>query len=820
MKIKVKIYQILKKLRSWACLKTSKTHTVLNKCRSSIKKYRTKIRAYLSAFLKATKNRWNKSIGRLVHFIMITFFKLYWEKISYKSKLILKIVTVAFVYVVTVLLLAYILDQYDLLNLDSFTFDEDSVDFASVLLTLVGMLGTIMAIVFSLSVLAVQKSSDSYSSRYIRYFIWDWREYSIYSTFTLSILGLLYLTFRPDLYNAHTLYFGYLALVILTFLLLLIFIQYKTVTKKIDPYYAITVLAKECYQHIQRTQSYSQQLSAINSFSKDHSIAMKAVMFQYNFLPLQSRIKDIYSISMRLSDKGDIETVNFGFEAIKRILLAYFNAMKDSTFVYLSDRGLLAFDAQGNTFLSHLYEKLEAAGVKFIEIRAWDNARTIVDTYYGLCLATVAIKPALSTSPALNGENPTFNLTRGYFAKFIEVAMAKKDLETVFKAVQVIEPIMKVVINNNLQIQSSLLMGIVRKILIYDIVNNTNLLTEYCVDIYTKSLRHITFSENGLGYYFLLQFFNELKEVFQVLPNDAQIKWLISIQSIVLEINPQEHGNYADNIIAFFGQLHEFFRDQFISQKITSNFWLLAQLLEYIVLVIQKLERHRNFAQYASSLNDLSRDFIQLPVTFFGFIKGEAISDGKLATKLVNVAYKPMQEHFKDNSELLKSCAESVVKILNYLTNKDKYDAYYELPRIALKLVYLGTLAKQLGFNEIVDYIVLQLYEFEYKYVEKYFAHLPDDQRQALNHEQERLSLEISQWRDVVGGWRQNDRVFYEDDGMTYGINLENVDNFIFYAWSYFFADSHIEETLTRKQLLKRFISVLKHRSQLLVNKK
>lgn len=813
MKIKVKIFQTLKKFWSWASLKMKKTHTFLSKCLSSIKKIPTKIRSYLSALSKATKNRWNKSIGWLVRFVMITFFKLYWEKISYRFKLLLKIITVVLLYMVTVLLLANILSKYDLFSLDSLTTSEDSVDFASVLLMLVGMLGTIMAIVFSLSVLAVQKSSDSYSSRYIRYFIWDWREYSIYSTFAFSIVGLLYLTFRPDLYSAHALYFAYLALVILTFLLLLIFIQYKTVTKKIDPYYAITVLAKECYRHIRKTQDYSQQLSAINSFSKDHSIAMKAVMFQYNSLPLKSRIKDIYSISMRLSDKGDIETVNFGFEAIKGILLFYFNTVKDSTFVYLSDHGLLAFDTQGNTFLSHLYEKLEAAGVKFIEIRAWDNARTIVDIYYSLCLATVNIKPALGTSTALNGENPTFNLTRGYFAKFIEVAMAKKDIETVFKAVQVIEPIMKTVINNNLQIQSSLLIGTVRKMLIYDIASNTNLLSEYCVDIYTKSIRHITFSENGLGYYFLLQFINELKEVFQVLPNDAQVKWLVSIQSIVLEINPNDHSNYVDNIIAFFGQLHDFFRDQFISQKITSNFWLLAQMLEYIVLVIQKLKGHGNFTKYARSLNDLSRDFIELPVTFFGFIKGEALSGGKLATKLVNVTYKPIQEHFKDEPELLRFCAENVVKILNYLPNKEKYDAYYELPRTALKLVYLGTLAKKLGFNEIVDDIVLQLYRFEYKYVEKYFAHLPDDQQQALRHEQERLSLEIAQWRDVIRGWRQNDRGFYEDDGTTYGIDLEDVDNFIFYTWGYFFSDSHIEETLTRKQLLRRLISVLKHRS-------
>lgn len=792
MKIKIKVFKILKNFWTWMYFKI------------------IQIFKFFGKGWKFIKVKFNKVKLWIIHLIRITLFKMYWSKKMIILKEIFKVIACVLFYTVTLVILTLIFAHYDLLNLKEFIINEHSVDFASIMLTLIGLFGTIMAIVFSLSVLAVQKSSDSFSSRYIRKFIRDWREHSIYFIFTLSIIGLLYLTFKPELYNTNILYFSYLSLISLFFLLILVWIQHQTVTKKIDPYYAIATLAKESHNRIEDIEVYSKQLSALNSSSQDHTIAMKALIFQYNFNPLENRIKDLYSISMRLSDKGDIETVNFGFDAIKKILLAYFNAMKDSTFVYLSEHGLLAFDAHGNNFLAHLYEKFEAAGTKFIDIKAWDNARTIVDIYYELCLATATIKPALSKSGALLNENPTFNLTRGYFTKFIEVAIGKKDIEIVFKATQVLEPIMKVTIDNNLQTQYSLLLETVRKLLIYDIVNNINLLPDYCIDIYINSIKHIVFSNNKkLGYYFLIILFDELKEVFQILPNDAKIKWLVAIQPTAIEISPEKHSDYADNIVAFFEQLYQFFREQFISKKITSNFHLVAQVLEYVILAIQRFEAHENYTEYKPSLNNLIRNYIQLPVIFFGFIKGEDLSNGKMSDRLVNVVYKNMQKHFKDDKELLKSCAKSIENILNYLYGKEKYDACYDLPRIALRLVYLGTLAKKYNFNELADDIVLKLYKFEYQYVKKYFSHLTADERESLAHEIDRLPLAIGHWRDVVRGWKQNERIFYEEDGMTYDVTMEDIDDFIYYVWGYFFQDSHIAEHIERKQLIKRLMIVL-----------
>ncbi|PJC40765.1 MAG: hypothetical protein CO042_02040, partial [Parcubacteria group bacterium CG_4_9_14_0_2_um_filter_41_8] len=593
------------------------------------------------------------------------FFRIYWKwNKAQKIQRIFYALIVTIGYVLTVTLLAWILSTHDLFSISKFINNKEAVNFPSVLLTLVGMLGTIMAIVFSLSVLAVQKSSDSYSSRYIRNFVWDWREYSIYSIFSLSIISLLYLVFRPDFYSSNLLFSAYFSLLVISFLLFLIFAQYKTVTKKIDPYYVLKMLAKESSQQIKNVEAYSQQLSTINAFTKDGGLAVKSLIFQYKLSPLKSRIKDIYSISMRLSDKGDIETVNYGFNAIKGILLIFFQGIKDSTFIYLSEHGVLSFDAKENNFLAHLYEKFEAAGVKFMEIKAWDNARTIVDIYYESCMATAEIRPALNTSLALTGENPIFNLTRGYFAKFIDVAMAKKDLETVFKAMQMIEPIMRATIDNRLNIQCSLLIETVRKLLIYDISNGISLLPEYCVDIYLKSIKHIILSENSYGYYFLQSIFNELKQVFVILPFNSQVKFEVELQTMILEIDPNAHANYADNIVSFFDQLHEFFLDQFRSQKITSNFWLIAQLLEYSVHTIQKLESHQSFESHKRSLQNLINDFIQLPVTFYGFIKGESLSSDKLPSKLVTVVYKPVQNCFKDNAELLRISTENIVKIL------------------------------------------------------------------------------------------------------------------------------------------------------------
>jgi hypothetical protein len=208
-------------------------------------------------------------------------------------------------------------------------------------------------------------------------------------------------------------------------------------------------------------------------------------------------------------------------------------------------------------------------------------------------------------------------------------------------------------------------------------------------------------------------------------------------------------------------------------------------------------------------LNNILRDYIELPVTFFGFITGEDLSNGKMSNRMTNVVYKHMQINFEKDPDLLKSCAENIVKILHYLFNKEKYDGYHDLPRIALRLVYLGTLAKKYNFNELTDEIILKLYEFEYRYGEKYFANLSEDLQESLTHERERLSLEISHWRDVVRGWRQHDRMFYEEDGTTYGVNMEDVDNFIFYAWGYFFHDSHIAEDIERKRLIKHFVITL-----------
>jgi len=711
--------------------------------------------------------------------------------------------------------------------------------------------GGVIAILFSLMIFAQQNGAALYSSSNLNLNIDSWKERLIYfliSVITLGFFVLGILTGQNNRICANLQqWLIYLSFHLLAVVIILIEWQHTITIKKTNPTEIFKFIEKSTVKFLDSIQKDAGRMVKIiqsqeeGKSEKELKAAIYNNIYLKQFNLLNNQIDSIFEILLKLSNKGEFIVANSGLLVIHNIIIKYFSIKVDCSVVLLSKYTFFAYESDSQSFLSKVLERLNESGQIFIKENRVRNSSYVVDIFKSLLTQSRIIEFLGNRQ----GENPIFDLIRGYLSQYADFAIREKDLEVVFQISQILDTLSEAAISKNLTTSFGCLQDDIKKIAIYGIANDKSFITEKCISALLNSLVNIfKYKSNNALHQIgeILKNITEITENYFVFvkagytTNDFFKKLTISkgfdempmvlgrIFTYYNSLTEEQDKNYFErNLIEFFDELYHNLRK--LSEDIKEcDSYIISSVSQLIFtvndLIIQLLVIDR-FGNYKEELNKWLGFYIHLPPWFV--INSEKITfSNSFRTLSDNIAKNGLQ--LLQNSiddDLILDCVDSIYSIAEHSLSKEKRNNYDE-PRIMMYLCYLGIMALKLKKDNILTEIGLKIYDFEIKYWEKYKKDregLPkfiDPETVIGLANKDQLKHDVFSWRYDFARDKYNHSAIMNDaeDDMFRLIDELDIDRFLFEIWHSFPSRSEfgqeIEEKYKRRFLLIKLLSCLK----------
>ncbi len=719
------------------------------------------------------------------------------------------------------------------------------------LFTLGAMTGGTIAIIFAISTFLLQGTTNLYSSQFLEIYAHDWREKIVY--FVVILITILF--FGAGLFVGGDTVISieiksllvYLSLFFVGIVFAFIDWQYKNVLQKLNPSEAIKFLEYEGVQFMKRMQYDAEKIAELLKVKNSDVNDGVALATSYNtFLQpfiqnLNRQLENLVEISMKLSDKQEIETTKRGLGAVHNILIGFLEARKNSSVAVFSSEAFFAIESDSQKFLNNNFERLNSVAEKFIKEGKNDSAVYIIKIYNSLANKSKEI----DFVGGIGIDNPILTQIEGYLRDLIEYGQRLKNIEIVFQGVIVLGNIGSIAAMKGLQlIMQSTQENIYNIAQKYGLVENQLVIVDKCTMMQLQIIKSIFLSGkidrhqpsqmllNKIAEAtFDIAIFIKLKHIKDDFTSRVSLsKGYDDMYLVIDEIisyyyelsNVSEKRRYRKDVVLFFGSIH-------------TSLWRLARGLKdaesTLIDSIGRLIFHINEC-IVSLLNDeefegesgeLLRNLslnIYLPSWFTHYAKefdGGSSSIDTLTDSIAKTGIIVIEK--LDDEAIAIACVKSLYSITQACLKKNKSSSGYDEPRIFEKACYLGILALKNGWHNAFAEVVSSIHDFEPRYFSKFFTNIPkgvnpeNHNIMGLPHK-DQLSREIMNFRDGFYHKKNNSMNLMDraEDRMYSLIERLDIDRFIYEVWSWFPEGSEIEEEVKLKIVRREFINTLKRR--------
>lgn len=695
------------------------------------------------------------------------------------------------------------------------------------------MIGGILAIVLALSIFVLQNASDMYSSQFYEIYIHDRLEKYIY--FIIIILALLFFTagiiFKNDLFLITTTMkkiIIYCFLFFIALIFVLIDKQYENVRRKANPIKALEFLENKSICFLNDIQKDIVGIVRIIKVEDQNSPEELIRAIEWNkylgpHLPILNRqIENLFEITMKLSDRQEIETANRGLKSVNSILLKYLDLRKDCSLVSPSKINFLATESDSQTFLSKNIERLNNIGKKFIKENKIENAVYVFDIFISL-----ANKSKEITFLNTKNKNPIFDQIVGYFKFIIEFSIREKNQEIAFQGIRVLDNFISVVFDNKLMISLNTIYEDLLTIALFGISERNTTITDECQNVYLGSLTRIfkhqiidadRYIEKTLEniktitvniYLMMIKGYlpnNILTSFALTKPYEKMINYVYEIVNSYKELKDKKIKEfYRENIVDLFDKIYRFLRD--LAEKIQNCDSILITQIGYLIfdlnsLLIDLIE-DKEFKSYQEKLIEILGYFVYLPTWFVLYDKAFRKSNNFdiLIESITKTGLKIFKNIKNDDSiieiekiKLLKDCVESLYDIAKNSIEKIKEGYGYDEPRVMLKLCFLGVLGLKNDLQPIITEVKNRICEFEKTYKEKYFQGVAKEiiSKNIYNPKKDQLFIELLHWhREFINHKYETHRLMDSSEDIMFElIDEKDIERFIHEVWNYTFPNS------------------------------
>jgi len=689
------------------------------------------------------------------------------------------------------------------------SFDKsDAITFFTAVAT---MIGGILAIIFSLSVLLMGNAAERIPVGFYETVAKDRFHDLIF--FLISICSLTIFTFA--------LLFGKLGLGLSVFLFqavlflvgvvfFLTFVFYQRVRSRLNPANVLKIASKQALEKLESTHKRAKEIAEVlirqpkldKTVTKEEALATSFQYLQPEFVYINSRLNYLFDYHNKLVASNERSSALDVLQIITKILQTYFQTRKDSSLV-LPAGFILATTSDSRAFLTPPLERFVAVGENYMRDNDNEGITRVISIFVQLCQSASQINYLTKHKV----ESPIMEQCRGYLDQLLQSAIKFNYQEALFQGAVAYPQITPIVIKQNLHHEFLSIYEMLDKIAISALANRFNVVLGEVINAYT-----ITISQLISSRYFNLEM--ELKSLLKHL-RDIIFYAYVSISAGTLESSFVTQTNLAlpfktllslifqaakvatdaktqdeqkDWKQVFFTSVEELratFR--YLSEKMkTPNHVLIntfGDIISDIGCLLLDLTQNNKWKEDKTELTKQVGWYLYQTEWFIH--EAEKIKDNHAFDSLVEAAAKiGIRALQRDQDETAKDAIKIISNFANKMLVKEEGNAYgFTEPRIMERACFIGILALKVGKKEIIDELKKYIKPFEEAYIKKWFSNIPKGIKLS-SPTKDQLMMEVH-------GLIQEIRNRYEhlpimdrsNEIMAQLVNEEDVNKFIFEVW-------------------------------------
>jgi len=311
-------------------------------------------------------------------------------------------------------------------------------------ITAAAMIGSVLAIVFSLKTLIMQNAADNSSAGFYRTLGKDKRQDLVFFILLFSVIFFVISSLTAASHAFLFLHTNYdllrilfpLSIFIIGLDLYLVFLLYEMLFKKIDPFSAIALIQKSSIEYLEEIRKRAQQFANLmmlhpKTDKETKPEEMLATVFQSFRTDLQYisyRLSYLFDYHDKVLARNDRTASLSILDVIASILEKYFSIRKDSS-ILLPSGFFFVSSSDSQDFLTPHLERLVSVGLDYLKREDAVGIRKVISLFQELVGYAGEMKFIGSRIP----ENPILMQCRGYLDQFMESIIQASSFEGLFQ---------------------------------------------------------------------------------------------------------------------------------------------------------------------------------------------------------------------------------------------------------------------------------------------------------------------------------------------------------------------------------------------------
>ena len=719
------------------------------------------------------------------------------------------------------------------------------------------MTGGAVAIIFTLSVFALQTAAERYSAGIFRIYAKSNLEQIIFYllsflAFTLFASGLLFGELTTE--ETPVLFFdigAYVGLAIIGLTFLLIHWLYTDIKKRVDPIAALLLLRSSLQKSIILIGRDAQRMAYISQPAKDVSqemfdklnlTAAHASLNQHLEL-IDVSLAELFEITKKLIERGELENANLGLRGIGATICEYLDVRRQSA-VILPASVFLATTSDVNQFVVNNLERFIALGERQLK-----NGDEIVAQYIIRQFVTIAkYANQMEFVNDRTRDNPVMGMVLGYLKQFIKKAVSHQKLDAVLEGIRATAETGEMLVHKRNQLLLAGWHSDMYDLALSGLALKQEFLTQETLDHWTRILAQIVSCESldvRIQFNMALERISGIVLTHRSIIASSGLERSVSISNI--QITPFANIRQLLYAIAVqFDKMNETNKEHILRiylHLVDELYNVLRRMSEKIkqaddlfigevANIISTLGETMLYLSQQNSWNDQKDDlidqvgwYLHLPSWFC--TPASTIEDTMSFWSLVDAPAKVGLVALNlGEISTAKSATESIYSIVKIFLRDIPATSQYTEPRILMKNVYIGVLALKKGQIELFTGVAKQIWDFEDAYYRKHVATIQLPPGSISKNiiglpQKDQLLTEALRWRDEFASNKYNRfRLMNDSQEFLYDLVEDvDIDRFIFEVWGCFPAHSRLEKEIEEREMkrararqIKKLLGVLNYR--------
>jgi len=687
----------------------------------------------------------------------------------------------------------------------------DKSDAITFFTAVAAMIGGILAIIFSLSILLMGNAAERIPVGFYETVAKDRFHDLIFflisaCSLTIFTLALLFGKLDPDLsvrsFQA--------TLILIGLVFYLTFVFYQRVRSRLNPVNVMKIASKQALLKLEFIHKLAKEITEVlisqpkldKTITKEEALAISFQYLQPAFAYINNRLNYLFDYHNKLITSNERSSALKVLQIITQILQKYFQTRKDSSLI-LPTGFLLAITSDSREFLTPSLERLVAVGENYMRDNDNEGVTRVIYIFVQLCQSASQINYLTEHKV----ENPIMRQCREYLDQLLQSAIKFKYQEALFQGAVVYPQITPIIIKQNLHLEFISIYEMLDKIAISALANGFNVVFGEVINSYRIIISQLISSK-----YFNLKM--ELKSLLEHLRKNIFYGYL-SISVGTLESSFFTQTNLALPFETLSSLIFQTAKDatetktedekkdwkqvffvtvkelratlRYLSEKMkTANHFLIntfGDVIANIGCLLLDLTQNDQWKEDKEELTNQVGWYLHQTEWFTYEV--ENIKDDNAFDSLVEAAAKiGIRALKRDQDEIAKDAIKVISNFANKMLINKGVSAYgFTEPRIMKRACFIGILALKLGKKEIVEELKKYIKLFEEEYIKKWFSNIPDGIKLSYPTKNQ-LMMEVHELiREIRNRYGRLTILDRSSEIMTQLVNEEDVNKFILEVW-------------------------------------